>query len=134
MNFVDKEIFEEKIKNGEFLEYFEVTGNLYGTPKQPLEELLNAGKNVVLRKEYQGALVIRKAMPEAVTVFLVPDDMQILEARIRRRATDNEEEIEKRLELAKKELSHQSEFDHVIVNPEGHPEKALADIKKVLGI
>lgn len=134
MNFIDRETFEKKIENGEFLEYFEVTGNLYGTPKQPLEQLLNEGKSVVLRKDYQGALVIKKTMPEAVTVFLVPDDMQILESRIRSRATDSEEDIEERLELAKEELAHKNEFDHVIVNPQGHPEKALSDIEKAAGL
>ena len=133
-HFVDRRTFEEKIKSGELLEWVEVTGDLYGTLRQPVEELLKSGKNVLLLKEYRGVRAIKQQIPEAITIFLTPDSPKALEQRIRARATDSEELILKRLDLAKKELSHQDRLDFVIVNPSGHPEKALEAVEKAVGL
>lgn len=130
--FINEQEFRQRIQEGELLEWAEVTGNLYGTLRHPVEEALNAGRNVLLRKEYRGARAIKEALPAATTVFLVAENETALEKRIRARATDDEAVIEQRLQLAKQELTHKDEFDFVVVNPSGRPEEALAAIEKAI--
>ncbi|HVC36389.1 MAG TPA: guanylate kinase [Candidatus Dormibacteraeota bacterium] len=132
MNFVSHQQFEKWVSEDKFLEYFDVGGNLYGSLKEPIEELLKRGQNVILRKDVHGALAIKEKIPSALIIMLVPDKWQALEKRIRARATENEATIQKRLKLAKSEMAYQDRFDHIIVNPTGNPEKALTDLEKVV--
>ncbi len=132
--FTDRPTFEKRVKAGEFLEWFEVTGNLYGTLRQPVERLLEEGKNVILRKEVNGALNIKKELSEAVTIFLALDNFGELHQRIQSRATDSQELIGQRLKLAKDELTYKKDFDHIIINPYNHPEKALAAVERTVGL
>ncbi|MEX2033526.1 MAG: guanylate kinase [Candidatus Colwellbacteria bacterium] len=132
--FIDRLEFEDKIKKDELLEWSEVTGNLYGTLRKPVQDLLDSGKNILLLKEYVGTLAIKRHLPQTITVFLVPDNEKALEQRIRARATDTQEIIQQRLQLAKKELSHKDKLDFVIVNPTGHPEEALEAVEKAVGL
>lgn len=134
MNFITRDQFEAWIDAGKFLEWFETADNLYGTLRRPIEELLQSGKNIVLRKDVRGAVAIKKALPQATIVIIVPDNEENLEKHLRVRAKDSEEVISKRLEISKRELAYKDQFDHVIVNPEGHPERALSDLEKILGL
>ncbi|MBI1952411.1 guanylate kinase [Candidatus Saccharibacteria bacterium] len=128
--FVDRQTFEKKINAGEFLEWVETTGHLYGTPKDPVEKMLDDGKDIIVRKDVRGALEIKKTIPKAITVCLLPDEWEALEHRFRGRATDSEELLQSRLELAKEELTYKKHFDHLIINPHNQPEEALAAIEK----
>ena len=119
--------FERRIAASEFLEYAQYNGNYYGTPRQFVEEQLVAGRDVLLDIEVQGAAQVVKrvrgahgfAYPEAlVTIFLLPPSLELLETRLRRRGTDSEEIIRKRLMLAQQEMAHWVEYDYVIVT--GH--------------
>lgn len=132
-NFVDRDTFEAWAKTGKFLEFFDVTGNLYGTLREPVEELMNQGQNVVLRKEYQGALDIKRQIPAAIIAFLMAENLDTLRHRMQKRG-DKEQTIHERLELAQTEIAHKDQFDRVIINPEGHPEQALTDLEKAVDL
>jgi guanylate kinase len=131
--FVSKESFEQQMQNGEFLEADFHAGNWYGTLKKPVEELLAAGENIVLRKDVNGSVEIKKKIPQAIVVFIDVESMEVLESRIRQRNLDSEQEILERLNLAKKEMELKKHFDHVIINPHNRPEQALSVIEKAAG-
>jgi len=107
---------KDMIFRGELLEYAQVYGNYYGTPKPYVMNLLNEGKDVLLEIDIQGALQIKKVFPDGVFIFVVPPSLEELRARIYKRGTDAEEVIEKRLKAATSELSYASEYDYIIVN------------------
>ncbi|MDR2908824.1 MAG: guanylate kinase [Oscillospiraceae bacterium] len=115
-NFVSREAFESMIAAGELLEYAEFAGNYYGTPASWVEEKLNEGKNVILEIELRGAARVRELRPEALFVFLMPPSLKILEERLRRRGTEDEAEIKRRLKIAKEEIKLGESYDFVIVN------------------
>jgi len=114
--FVDRDYFRRKIDEGSMLEYAEYAGNYYGTPKAPVDEMLDSGINVVLEIEVQGADKIRKMYPDVISVFLMPPSLSALEARIRMRGTEDEESIAHRLFIAEQEIRRADEFGYVIVN------------------
>ena len=105
---------KDMIFRGELLEYAQVYGNYYGTPKPYVMNL--EGKDVLLEIDIQGALQIKKVFPDGVFIFVVPPSLEELRARIYKRGTDAEEVIEKRLKAATSELSYASEYDYIIVN------------------
>lgn len=104
------------ITEGGLLEYAEVYGNYYGTPRDYVMDLLNQGKDVILEIDIQGALQIKKRFPDGVFVFIVPPSLDELSSRIYKRGTDSEEVIKKRLASATGELAYASEYDYIIVN------------------
>ncbi len=114
--FLSEDEFRLMVAEGLFLEWAEVHGYLYGTRRDFVEKALDDGKDMMLEIDVQGALQIKKKMPEAVTVFLAPPSFEELERRLRGRGTDSEESIRTRLENAKKELACEPEYDHTIVN------------------
>jgi len=107
---------KDMIFRGELLEYAQVYGNYYGTPKPYVQQLLNEGKDVLLEIDIQGALQIKKVFPDGVFVFVVPPTLSELRARIYNRGKDTEEVIEKRLKEATHELRYASKYDYIIVN------------------
>jgi len=113
--FVTKEVFELMIKENAFLEYAIVHGNYYGTPKKETFELLNQGYDVILVIDVQGMKQIKSVIPEAISVFILPLSLKELESRMRIRG-ESEEEIQKRLETAEREIPHWKEYDYVIIN------------------
>lgn len=117
-NYFFKSIPEVKrmIDNDELLEYAEVYGNYYGTPRKYVENLLNCGRDVLLEIDIQGALQIKKRFPEAVFVFIVPPSLDELSARIYKRGTDSEDVIKRRMASAAGELTYAAEYDYIIVN------------------
>jgi guanylate kinase len=114
--FLSDEEFDRVVREGGFLEHARYAGHRYGTLRQDLERRLRRGANVVLEIELQGARQIRRAMPEAVQIFIAPPSEKVLRTRLMQRGTDDAWQVERRLRRAKRELAAQDEFGHVVVN------------------
>lgn len=128
--FKTREEFEKLIADGELLEHTEYCGNYYGTPKQTVLETLELGQNVVLKIEIEGAENVKRLMPEAVLVFILPPSMQELNRRLHKRGTEDEETIAKRLKQAEKEISFAENYDYIIVNDD--LDKAVQDLVSIV--
>ncbi len=116
-HFVDRPGFQRAIEAGSLLEWAEVHGNFYGTPLEPMRELIEAGRDVVFDIDWQGAAVIERAYPDDyVGVFILPPSAEHLRSRLQARAEDAPEVIAQRLKNAREEISHWRDFQHVIVN------------------
>lgn len=116
--FRTREEFEELIKNGQMLEYAKYVGNYYGTPLTYVNETLDKGIDVFLEIEVQGALQVKKKVPDGVFIFLTPPDLDELKDRLVGRGTDSEEVIRQRIERAKEEIALMREYDYAVVNDE----------------
>ena len=114
--FYDKSKFEAMIEAGELLEWANVYGNYYGTPKQAVLDRLEAGEDILLEIDTQGALNVMEAMPEGLYVFLLPPSLEELEKRLRGRGTETEESIARRLGAAKEEIGRAVKYRYVVVN------------------
>lgn len=132
MNFISKDEFASLKDEGKFLETDNHADHWYGTLQKPVEDLLRQGEKVVLRVDVNGALQIKKKLPEAILVFIKVENMHELEKRIRARATEDDATIKSRLALAKQEMPMQTKFDHTIVNPPWHPEVALQELLDIV--
>lgn len=129
-HFTDRDHFIAKVKEGRFLEYAEVFGNLYGTSSDWVNETLRAGEDVVLEIDWQGAQQVRRLMPQATSIFILPPSLDILAQRLRGRGSDDETTIARRLAGACEEMSHYPEFDYLIINDDF--QRALADLRSVV--
>ena len=116
--FVSKEEFEYAIKNGNMLEHAKFVNNYYGTPKDKVLEQLEAGHEVVLEIEVQGALQVKAKMPDAVFIFIAPPSWEALETRLTRRGTEPIEIINERLAKARNEIMVASSYDYIVINDE----------------
>lgn len=114
--FATREEFEATIEDGGFLEWADVFGNYYGTPKAPVEKRLAEGADIILDIDIQGAMNVRKAMPGAVLIFILPPSIKELRRRLEHRGTDAQDVIEKRLAKALTEIGTAREYDYVVVN------------------
>jgi guanylate kinase len=114
--FLERAEFEREVAEGIFLEHAEVHGNLYGTSRKTVQDLLQQGRDVLLEIDWQGAAQIRKAKPDVVSVFILPPSRAELERRLRGRGSDSAEVIERRLRNSRGEIAHAHEFDYIIVN------------------
>lgn len=128
--FKTQEEFLSMIDRGAFLEYAQVFGKYYGTPKAYVEEKLNAGKNVVLEIDVQGAMQIKKNCPDAVMIFILPPSLQVLYNRLSGRGTETPELVKKRFNMAKNEIGYAKQYDYVVENDE--VAQAAQDIKTIL--
>jgi guanylate kinase/non-canonical purine NTP pyrophosphatase (RdgB/HAM1 family) len=128
--FVTVPEFERLAAQGQFLEHARVFDNLYGTARAPVEARLAAGGDIVLEIDWQGARQVRAAMPDCVTIFILPPSRDALEKRLRSRATDSPQVIERRLRDAVSDMSHWREFDYVVVNDDF--ERAVADLMAIV--
>lgn len=128
--FVSVDEFKEHIKNGDMLEYTNYGENFYGTPVKPVKDKLNEGKTVILIIEVEGGENVKKIFPEAKKIFIVPPSMQELENRLRKRGTDSEEAILKRLKIAETELRRAEEYDYIIEN--AVLEDAVSDVLSII--
>jgi len=115
-HFVDEATFRGMIKEGAFLEWAEVYGNLYGTPRVPIREWIAQGIDVLLDIDTQGALQIRRHEPEAVSVYILPPSLAVLRRRLEDRKGDSPDEISRRVKKAKDEVSHYHDYKYVIIN------------------
>ena len=114
--YISREEFEERIRRNEFLEYAEVFGNYYGTHREALARAEAEGKDLVLDIDVQGARQLKKAVPEAVSVFILAPSRDILEQRLRDRSEDSEQVIERRLQEAAAEIRNYHDYDYILVN------------------
>ncbi len=114
--YVTRDYFEKKISDNKMLEYAEYADNLYGTPKDPVDEMLKEGLAVILEIEVQGAEKIRKIYPDAVSIFLAPPSTAILEERLRGRKTEDDETVNHRLVIAREEIRRAVEYDYLVIN------------------
>ena len=128
--FVSRQRFDEMVAEGELLEHAEYSGNCYGTPRKPLEKLLDEGYDVILDIEIQGARNVMKSYPEAIFTFIMPPDFETLEKRLAKRGTESPEKVALRLETAKRELECYKEFQYIIVNDK--LEDAVAELQAVI--
>ena len=128
-NFVTKEEFEEKIKNDYFIEYTTYANNYYGTPKEFIKEKLDKGIDVILEIEIEGAANIKKIIPEAIFIFIMPPSLKTLIKRLKNRNTDSKEKIIERFHTAYKEINDVTKYNYVVVN-----DKLEAAIEKVEAI
>lgn len=116
--FTDKETFEKYIQEDYFLEYVQYNGNYYGTPKNKVQEILNEGYDVLFKIEVEGAGNIRKAFPEAISIFIIPPSIEVLKSRLKGRGTETEESFNNRINIAKEELLRAKEYNYVVINDE----------------
>lgn len=114
--FISNRDFLSRRDRGEFLEWAEVHGNLYGTLRSEVEAELAQGNDLILEIDVQGAAQVKGRMPEARLIFIEPPSMQVLEERLRGRQTERDEEVERRISMAHEELRRKNAFDGVIVN------------------
>ena len=128
--FVARERFESMAAAGEFLEYAEVFGNLYGTSRGEVNGLLKAGKNVLLDIDWQGARKVRQQVTDVQSIFVLPPSREELESRLRARGQDSDAVIARRMREADDEMSHHSEYDYVVVNDD--LDGALGDLKSIV--
>ena len=128
--FVEPDRFREMVAEGQFLEHAEVFDNLYGTSRAAVDRLLEAGLDVLLEIDWQGAAQVRRAMPESISIFILPPSREELERRLRSRATDSESVIQRRLRDSTSDMRHWAEFDYVIINDDF--DQALAEIRDVV--
>lgn len=129
-HFVSHDEFEAMLERSEFLESANVFGNHYGTSQGWVEEQLVAGTDVILEIDWQGALQVRKLLPDSVSIFILPPSRQALEERLHGRGQDDAEVIAKRMAQAKDEMSHFSEFDYLVINDDFAV--ALAELQAII--
>jgi guanylate kinase len=128
--FVSVPEFKSLAHKGEFLEHAQVFDNYYGTGRKPVEAQLGEWHDVVLEIDWQGAQQVRQALPECKTIFILPPSRRALEERLRNRATDSDEVIERRLRDAVGDMTHWREFDYVVVNDDF--EHAVSDLMRIV--
>ena len=129
--FVSKEEFNDMIEKGMLLEHKEYEGNFYGTPKQAVKDMLEKGKDVILEIEVKGALEVKKEIPEAVLIFIVPPSIEVLRKRLSSRGREGEKEIEDRIKTAKWELTQSDKYNYVLVNDD--LEKCIQQTLDIIG-
>jgi guanylate kinase len=128
--FLSEQEFKEKIKRGEFVEWAVVHGNLYGTLKSEIERILESGKHVLLELDIQGARVIKQKIPESVLIFIEPPTLDDLKQRLKRRDTESEEDIARRLQDAIREMKVAEKYDYVVINDK--IDKAIEELVSIV--
>lgn len=128
--FINKPDFLGMRDRGEFLEWAEVYGNYYGTPRRPVENALNAGRDVLCELDIQGALAIKRARPDAVLIFIEPPSLDELFLRLRGRGTEDPDTLSRRMRAAYDEVKNKGAYDHIVVNDD--PEEAAAQVVSIL--
>jgi guanylate kinase len=130
--FVSVAEFQRMIENDELIEHASVYGNLYGVPRQAVEQALGGEKDVILKLDIQGAATVRKIMPQSVLVFLAPARRDDLAARLGGRQTESASDLELRLKTADLEMDKLPMFDYLVVNHQGKIDDVVADIKAII--
>ena len=128
--FLSKEEFQEMIDQDGMLEYALYCENYYGTPRQPVEEGIKQGQDVILEIEVQGGAQVRQQNPASVSIFVLPPSMKVLSQRLHKRGTDSEEVIQKRLQKAREEIRRADQYDYVVMNDD--LEECVQEICEIL--
>lgn len=129
-HFISREEFEDMIKNDRLLEHNVFVGNYYGTPREPVEKCIEAGEDIFVEIDVNGAAQIREKAKDALSIFIMPPSMSVLRARLTGRGTETPELIEKRLEAAAKEIARADEYDYIVINDV--LEDAVADVNAII--
>ena len=129
--FVDNDKFQQMVKKNELLEFAEVFGNNYGTPRKPVEKRVNNGKDVLFDIDWQGTQALREMEPKhLVSVFILPPSTKELEMRLKTRGQDSDDEVKRRMAEANSEITHWAEYDYIIINYE--IDETLEKLKSIL--
>ncbi len=130
--FVSTERFQEMIEHKEFLEWANVYGNLYGVPKEPVKHALDKGQDIIVKVDIQGAATIKKILPQAVFIFLVPPSLEELVSRLKQRHTETLFDLALRTKTAGAEIKQLSLFDYIVVNKRDEIDLAVSEIKAII--
>ena len=130
--FISEETFQKMIESKELLEWANVYGNWYGVPGEPVKQALGRGRDVMVKVDIQGANTIKKFIPQAVLIFLIPPSMSELILRLKRRNTESDSDLELRLKTAENEIKKLPMFDYVVVNEHGKLNQVVSDIKTII--
>ena len=131
-NFVPEEKFQDMIAGNELLEWAQVYGNWYGVPRQPVEQALGNGQDVILKVDIQGAATIKKIFPQAVLIFLIPPLMEELVTRLKERHNEPSFDLDLRVNTAEEEIKHLPLFDYAVWNKRDRIDRAVSDIKAII--
>jgi guanylate kinase len=131
-HFVPTTKFQEMIKNNELLEWANVYGNWYGVPRQPVKKALDSGQDVIVKVDIQGAATIKKILPEAVFIFVMPPSMEELVTRLKQRHTESSFDLALRIKTAEEEIKQLPLFDYIVVNKRGEIDRAVSEIKAII--
>ena len=131
-HFVSTRKFQEMIKNNELLEWANVYGNWYGVPRQPVKEALDRGQDIIVKVDTQGAATIKKILPEAVFIFLIPPSMEELAMRLKQRHTESPFDSALRIKTAEEEIKQLPLFDYIVVNKRDEIDQAVSEIKAII--
>ena len=131
-HFVSEERFQEMVKKGELLEWANVYGNWYGVPKEPVKQALDRGRDIIVKVDTQGAATIKKNLPQAVFIFLIPPSMEELVLRLKQRQTESPFDLSLRVKIAEEEIKQLSLFDYMVVNKRDRVDLAVADIRAII--
>jgi guanylate kinase len=131
-HFVSSEQFQEMVENEELLERANVYGNWYGVPKQPIKQALDRGQDIIVKVDIQGAATIRKNLPQALFIFLMPPSLEELTLRLRQRHTESPFDLALRLKTAEEEIKQLPLFDYVVLNHRDDIDRAVSDIKAII--
>jgi len=131
-HFVSMESFQRMIKNKELLEWANVYGNWYGVPKQPVRQALEEGRDIIVKIDIQGATTIRKILPQAVFIFLLPPSMEELAARLKDRHTESHFNLDLRMKTAEEEIKQLPLFDYVVVNKRDEIDLAVSAVEAII--
>ena len=130
--FITRDEFEARLAAGEILEHTEYCGNLYGTPAEGVRRVLDAGLDMVLEIEIDGASQIKRMFPDAVTVMLIPPDCGTLEARLRGRGTEPDSVIRERMQRARQEIAKSDDYDYIVVSYDGAADECAENLSSIL--
>jgi len=131
-HFVPTTKFQEMIKNNELLEWANVYGNWYGVPRQPVKKALDSGQDVIVKVDIQGAATIKKILPEAVFIFVMPPSMEELVTRLKQRHTESPFDLALRIKTAEEEIKQLPLFDYIVVNKRDKIDQAVSEIKAII--
>jgi guanylate kinase len=130
--FLSEGKFQAMVEGGEFLEWAEVYGNHYGVPRGQVKRALEAGRNVMVKVDVQGAATIKNLVPQAVLIFLAPPSLGELSERLRERGTESPSDLELRLQRAREEMNSLPMFDYVVINRRGEIDLAVSQIDAII--
>ena len=131
-HFVSEEKFQDMVAGNELLEWAQVYGNWYGVPKQPVEQALDSGQDVILKVDIQGAATIKKIFPQAVLIFLIPPLMEEIVTRLKERHNEPSFDLDLRVNTAEEEIKHLPLFDYAVWNKRDQIDQAVSDIRAII--
>jgi len=126
------ERFQEMVTDNELLEWANVYGNWYGVPNQPVKQALDEGQDIIVKVDVQGAASIKKILPQAVFIFLMPSSMEELALRLKERHTESPFDLALRLKTAEEEIKHLPLFDYMVVNTQDEIDLAVSEIEAII--